>query len=275
MILYLYWFYNTIIGKNEGDTVMAVKFSDANRRVAYMAYLDRENNTRHHYFDEDMKQYRLMQSGDPGAVEESAQMMQRMQAQLRLSHDPLLNVKYLFVSNISITTRFAIEGGMDSETAYNSSDLYISGLERCSTPEEVLDLHREMFDYFTRHMASIKKDRVYSRPVIQCMDYIDLHLHMPIRLGELAEYVKLNSSYLSVLFKKETGVSVSEYIMNRRIDTAKNMLLYSEYSASQIGEILTFSSQSHFIRAFKKKEGITPREYQMLHSRDSLKAAIL
>lgn len=252
---------------------MAAKFSDADRRVAYMAYLDRENNTRHHYFDEEMKQYRLMQAGDPGAVEESAAMMRRMQEQLRLSRDPLLNVKYLFVANITIATRFAIEGGMDSETAYNSSDLYISGLERCRTPEEVLELHREMFGYFTRHMTSIKKDRVYSRPVIQCMDYIDLHLHMPVRLAELADYVKLNASYLSVLFKKETGSSVSEYILNRRLDTAKNMLLYSEYSASQISEILTFSSQSHFIRAFKKREGMTPREYRLLHDRDSLQAA--
>ena len=252
---------------------MAAKFSDADRRVAYMAYVDRENNTRHHYFDEEMKQYRLMQSGDPSAAEESAAMMKRAQAQMRLSQDPLLNVKYLFVANITITTRFAIEGGMDSETAYNSSDLYITGLERCHTPEEVLELHREMFSYFTRHMASIKKDRVYSQPVIQCMEYIDLHLHMPIRLAELAEHVKLNPSYLSVLFKKETGVPVSEYVLNRRIDTAKNMLLYSEYSASQISEILTFSSQSHFIRVFKKKEGMTPREYQVLHDRDSLRAA--
>jgi YesN/AraC family two-component response regulator len=130
-----------------------------------------------------------------------------------------------------------------------------------------------MFSYFTRHMASLKKDRVYSRPVIQCMEYIDLHLHMPIRLAELAEHVQLNPSYLSVLFKKETGVPVSEYVLNRRIDTAKNMLLYSEYSASQISEILTFSSQSHFIRVFKKKESMTPREYKVLHDRDSLRAA--
>lgn len=252
---------------------MAAKFSDADRRVAYMAYVDRENNTRHHYFDEEMKQYRLMQSGDPGAVEESAAIMGRTQAQMRLSQNPLLNAKYLFVANITIATRFAIEGGMDSETAYNSSDLYITGLERCHTPEEVLALHREMFGYFTRHMASLKKDRVYSRPVIQCMEYIDLHLHMPILLAELAEHVQLNPSYLSVLFKKETGVPVSEYVLNRRIDTAKNMLLYSEYSASQISEILTFSSQSHFIRVFKKKEGMTPREYKVLHDRDSLRAA--
>lgn len=252
---------------------MATKFSETDRHVAYMVYVDRENNTRHHYFDEEMKQYRLMQSGDPNAVEESAAMMRKMQAQMRLSRNPLLNVKYLFVANITITTRFAIEGGMDSETAYNISDLYISRLERCQNPEEVLELHQEMFTYFTRHMASLTKDQVYSRPVIQCMEYIDLHLHIPIRLAELAEHVKLNPSYLSVLFKKETGIPVSEYVLNRRIDAAKNMLLYSEYSSSQISEILAFSSQSHFIRVFKKKEGMTPREYQMLHDRDSLRAA--
>ena len=119
-----------------------------------------------------------------------------------------------------------------------------------------------MFTYFTRHMASLTKDQVYSRPVIQCMEYIDLHLHIPIRLAELAEHVKLNPSYLSVLFKKETGIPVSEYVLNRRIDAAKNMLLYSEYFSSQISEILAFSSQSHFTKAFKANTGQTPKQFR-------------
>ena len=251
---------------------MSQHYSATERQVAYMEYVNRENNYRHHYFDEEMKQYELMKAGDPAAVEESQRMM-RANNHGHLSDDPVRDMKYLFVANITITTRFAIEGGMNSETAYNSSDLYICRMDKCNTVEEVLDLHREMFSYFTHRMAGIKKEAVYSRPVLQCMDLISQNLHLPIRTTFLAEQVGLNQSYLSTLFKRETGIAISDYIMAERIETAKNMLRYSDYSASQISEILSFSSQSHFIKSFRKYEGMTPGDYRRYHSADGLQAA--
>lgn len=251
---------------------MSKKLSSTDRQLAYMAFINRENNKRHHYYDEDMKQYVLMAEGDPSAVEESARMM-TSNLNGHLSDDPVRNIKYLFIANITIATRFSIEGGLDSETAYNISDLYIRKMDLCGTVEEVLDMHREMFAYFTSRMANLKKESVFSRPVVQCLDYIDMHMHMPIRVPELAEYVKLNPSYLSVLFKKEMGLPISDYIMKRRIDTAKNMLLYSEYQAAQISEILAFSSQSHFIRCFKKQVKMTPNEYQKMYYRKAIFSA--
>ena len=108
---------------------MSHHYSATERQVAYMEYVNRENNYRHHYFDEEMKQYELMKAGDPAAVEESQRMM-RANNHGHLSDDPVRDMKYLFVANITITTRFAIEGGMNSETAYNSSDLYICRMDK-------------------------------------------------------------------------------------------------------------------------------------------------
>lgn len=100
---------------------MEKKIPDPERQLAYLAYVNRENDFQHHAYDEEMKQYRLMQSGDPAAVEESQQMMRR-NLSVWLSSDPVQNAKFLFLANITITTRFAIEGGLDAETAYNASD---------------------------------------------------------------------------------------------------------------------------------------------------------
>ena len=246
--------------------------SHTEKQVAYMAFMNRERNVRHHRYDEEMKQYELMKAGSPEAVAESTRMM-TSGLNGHLSDDPVRNVKYLLVANITITTRFAIEGGMDSETAYNSSDLFINRMDLCDTVEEVMAVHHEMFTYFTEYMASLKTRAVYSKAVIQCMEYIDLHLHVPIRMPDLARHVDLNQSYLSTLFKRETGVSVSDYIMERRIETAKNMLRYSDYSPAQIGEILSFCSQSHFIRCFRKLTGSTPSQYQRTHYHAHLDAA--
>ena len=182
-------------------------------------------------------------------------------------------MKYLFVANITLMTRFAIEGGMDPETAYNISDLYIGRMDPELTVQGVLAVHREMVAYFTEHMARLKKEKVISRSVVRCMEYIDLHLHSKITVEDLAEEVGLSPSYLSVLFKEETGLAVSEYITNQGIDIAKNMLLHSDYTSSEIASFLNFSTQSHFIQVFKKKEGMTPNEYRNMNYGKGIHAA--
>ena len=248
------------------------KIPNPERHLAYLAYVNRENDFRHHGYDEEIKQYLMMQSGDPGAVEESRRMMIRNTA-TALSADPLRNLQYLFVANITLATRFAIEGGLDGETAYNASDMYIRKLDLCRTEEEVLELHREMFGFFTAKMAAVKKEAVYTRAVADSIDYIESNLHMPLRMDEVADHVNLSAGYFSVLFHRETGTAFSEYVLRRRIETARNMLRYSDYSSTEISEILAFSSQSYFIRCFRKTVGVTPSEYRRRYYAKGIRAA--
>ena len=248
------------------------RIPDPDRQVAYLAYINRENEFQHHGYSEEMKQYRLMQAGDPQAVEEGQRMMRKTMP-VALSEDPLRNAQYLFVAAVTIATRFAIEGGLDAETAYNTSDMYIRKLDQCRDAEDVMALHREMFAYFTSRMAGVKKKKEYILPIAQCVEYIEAHLHMPLRIDELSELVHLSPGYLSVLFRRETGKSFSDYVLFRRIETAENMLLYSDYSSTEISEILAFSSQSYFIQCFRKYTGMTPKEYRQRHAAKGILAA--
>ena len=93
-----------------------------------------------------------------------------------------------------------------------------------------------------------------------CIDYIQEHLDERIRMEDLCRLTSLSSAYLSRLFKKETGVAVSRYILLKKIDTARNMLLYSEYPIIRISDTLAFPSQSYFTHVFSKECGITPGE---------------
>lgn len=127
-----------------------------------------------------------------------------------------------------------------------------------------------MFAFFTERMARIRKEKVYSKQVVLCIDYIYEHLHERITVAILAEAIGLNPSYLSVLFKRETGMAVSEYILDKRLETAETMLKYSDMSISEIASVLAFSAQSHFTEALKRRTGMTPREY-----RNRFSAAIL
>ena len=248
---------------------MAKRVPNPDKNIAYLKYINREAGFEHSPQEEDMKQFRLMQSGDMAAVKESARMMRRNHV-CNLSKDSVEDLKFLFVACVTLTSRFAAEGGLSSETSYNASDLYISRLSECRTEEDIFALHAEMMAFYTTHMAELKKDNIYSRSVLQCIDYIEHHLHEQLKVEVLADAVALNPSYLSTLFKKETGVSLSEYIMRERIETSKNMLLYSGFTSAYISEVLAFSSQSHFIRSFRRFEGMTPREFQEKHFRDGL-----
>lgn len=126
-----------------------------------------------------------------------------------------------------------------------------------------------MFAFYTKKMTSLDKAEVYSKPVVLCIDYIYNHLYETIRVEDLAEQVHLNRSYLSTLFKKETGQPVSAYILSKRIEAAQNMLRFSDYSYAEIAAILAFSSQSHFIRVFRSKTGYTPKKFRNKFFRDS------
>ena len=99
-----------------------------------------------------------------------------------------------------------------------------------------------------------------------CVNYIYSHLHKKITVDELAKHTGLSPSYLSRLFKKETGESITGYIIRRKINAAKNMLKYSGYSLSQISETLAFSCQSYFTKIFKDLEGVTPKRYRDMYS---------
>lgn len=231
------------------------------KKLRYMEYLQREIGVRHHTHTEDMYQYDLLRMGDPRAVEAGTKMFSSGLTG-HISDDPVRNYKYLFVAAVTLASRTAIMGGMDAERAYNISDLYILKMDSLQTVEEIKALHTEMFSFYTQEMAKLDRAEVYSKPVIQCMDYIYHHLHEAIRVETLAERVGLNRSYLSTLFKKEMGMTVSEYILSKRMEAAQNMLRFSDYSYGEISAILAFNSQSHFNRVFKAQTGYTPKEFR-------------
>lgn len=79
-----------------------------------------------------------------------------------------------------------------------------------------------------------------------------------------ADKVCLSPNYFGDLVKKETGMTAQEYIQNRIIDLAKEMLLGTEKTVSQISYELGFQYSQHFNRVFKKSTGFTPVAYRKL-----------
>ncbi|MDE7363049.1 MAG: AraC family transcriptional regulator [Oscillospiraceae bacterium] len=221
----------------------------------------RENALSHTPVEREMRFYECVKRGDLEGARASSTPLGGEGSGV-LSTDSLRNLKYHFVITVAFITRFCVEGGMERETAYNLSDLYIRMADNAKTPEEVNEIHSECITDFTERMAKLKKSSSYCYQVIKCMEYIYDHLHERLVVSDIAEELGLSVQYLSKLFHAETGVTLNRYILKKRIDAACQMLKYSDYEAVDIGSFLSFSSHSHFIQKFKQETGLTPKQYR-------------
>lgn len=174
----------------------------------------------------------------------------------------LRSQKNLGIAVISLATRAAVEGGLFQEIAYTLSDLYIQELEELHEWEAVGRLIEHVLVDFAKRVENAKKYR-FSKPINQCLNYIFSNSYEDIPLRVLADLTSLNPDYLSALFKKEVGVSLRQYILQSKIEEAKNLLNHTDHTMKEISNLLNFHDQSHFIKVFKKIEGVTPKQFKM------------
>lgn len=221
----------------------------------------RENGFTHAPFEREMAFYDSVRSGNLEVVKNLFTPLGG-EGFGKLSEDPLQNLKFHLVVSIAMITRFCISGGMSPEEAYGMSDVYIRQTDLCSCASEINDVHYRMTVEFTKRMRQIVNGQVYSKTVTLALDYISDHLHEKILSSDIAAHLGCSVPYISRLFHSETGVNLNSYIAEKKVEAAANMLQYSDYTAAEISCYLSFSSQSYFIKIFKKYIGISPKEYR-------------
>ena len=208
--------------------------------------------------------YRAVAAGLIDAVQENCDRgaFENLEGTGRLSNDPVTNLRYHFVVATAMITRFCTEGGMPMEEAFTLSDEYIRRMDCCTNIPEIIYVHHQMAMDFVCRMRQLHRNVASSKQVAQAIDYIYVHIMDRITVTELAEAINISPTHLSRIFKQETGISVSEYIRQRKIDMAKNLLRFSNYDFVEIAVMLSYSSQSHFIQHFRSQTGMTPKAYR-------------
>jgi len=95
--------------------------------------------------------------------------------------------------------------------------------------------------------------------------YLDENYYRDISLQMLADVVFLNSKYISELFKKKYGITITGYIAQRRISDACQMLADSNMTVVEISERVGYNDPKYFTRLFKRINGLTPIQYRRLY----------
>ena len=184
-----------------------------------------------------------------------------------IASEQLRQLKNTFIVTATLVSRAAIRGGLDTDDSLALSDAYIQRAETLHAQSELINLQYNMVLEFTEQVEKIRRGRSPSKLAADVANYVQHHLSERISTEELARELFMSRTHLSAKFKKETGQTLTDFILNEKTEEAKRLLRYSDRSASDISAYLGFSGGGHFARVFKKYSGLTPNEYREKHSR--------
>lgn len=150
-------------------------------------------------------------------------------------------------------------------TEYESPDEYSPDMLVGYLHEIILRLMRRSLGPLPA-APDIQEEAVSNPLVRSATDYIQTHLERRLSLSDVADALKVNPSYISRLFKQQTGRNMTDYIRSQKLTKAKKLLKSGGYTVTEISDLFGFSSVHYFSSCFKKQFGIAPGKYaQMLH----------
>lgn len=179
-----------------------------------------------------------------------------------MAFDDLRHYKNSMMVHIYIVHNAAYEGGLERDICIRLAQSYSQQCEAAKTIEELGAISYKLRLDFTNRVHQIKKISCNNLTITKAMHYIHDNRLEKLDANNIASAINISSSYLCSEFKKNTGISIVDYIHKEKIEVAKKLLLFSKYSLSEIAAYLSFSSQSYFQSIFKKREGITPTEFR-------------
>ena len=142
---------------------------------------------------------------------------------------------------------------------FRTQVIAVSLEEVCASFPSLLGWAESTVDHYKSCMASVLNEE---NTVSSVKRYIKEHLAEDLSREALADTVYLTSDYLSHLFKKETGYSLTNYIIHERIEKAKLLLVQKNMSIREVAAACGFDNVSYFSKQFRSITGVTPREYR-------------
>ena len=217
--------------------------------------------TEHNTYDIEQLLLRMVRKGDTAALRGWVATAPAVRGGV-VAGEPLRQRKNLFIVTVTLTSRAAIQGGMQVDDAFTLSDSYIQQCELLSAPEQITNLQYRMLLDYTERVERLRRGKTPSRLAVDVANYVQHHLSDAIKTEDIAEALYISRPYLSKKFKEDTGENIADFILKEKTEEAKRLLRYSDKSLTAIGSYLGFSSPSHFSRVFKAYVGSTPREYR-------------
>lgn len=178
----------------------------------------------------------------------------------------------LTFSDISVAKKYCIEinallrkaaemSGVPIEAITKKAFLILNQINNLSDPIDAIRYVYKIAKEYSTLVVEHSEFR-YSSPVIKALAKIDSDIKDDLSLKSLAKFNNISAGYFSGLFKKEMGITLTDYVNQKRIIIAKELLVTTRNSVTDISKSVGIDDTNYFIKVFKKYEGKTPREYR-------------
>lgn len=181
-----------------------------------------------------------------------------------LATNPIRSRRNALIAICTLFTRAIIKGGVYPEVAFEVSDASINEIENLHDFEALDRFEFDMLYHFIETLNEHKNttNNHYSSPVKLAITYIYDNILNELSLDIISKQVYVHPNYLSYLFKKEVGTSITDFINNKRLEESKYFLVHTNTSISHIALLFKFCNQSYYTSLFKSYTGMTPKEFR-------------
>lgn len=176
-----------------------------------------------------------------------------------LDDDESKSINYFHIDNRNKALRFE-DYFEDIHREYKSNDIFARSLANATATTLVINLLRKY-----RKDITIKRDKKVNRQIDYIKSYIDSNYSEDIKLEDLSAMAYMNKFHLISEFKQSYRITPIEYLILKRIEIAKSLLISTNHSMEEISSMVGFNSQSYFNQVFKKKAGQTPSQFRRKH----------
>lgn len=173
-----------------------------------------------------------------------------------------------FIMVVSLVSRAVIGEGVSENLSLALASSYIARAEGCMSIAEFENLFPSMLEDYTKKVKEAKESNSDGNYIVgRALAYINDHITEKIAVSEVAKSLRISSGYLSSLFNKSTGMSITDYINKQKVMASKNLLDNTKLPLCEISAYFSFSSQSYYQNLFKKFTGMTPTDYRKKKSK--------
>lgn len=177
------------------------------------------------------------------------------------NHFDVQRIRPRILELIVLLSRAAIDAGADVSESFLSNEAYLRQLETFTSIEQLSFWLTGVMRRFMQRSFDFAQAR-HSDAVYKAIQYLREHYAQKVTLEDVARHVYLSRSYLSALFKEETGRSLFTYLGQVRVEKSKLFLLDARVPLAQVAALCGFEDQSYFTRVFKRATGLSPKKYR-------------
>lgn len=165
------------------------------------------------------------------------------------------SLRAFFQDFLQIADRAASELGIEADVLSQGSNHRWNAATVCSSLDSMKAFIEHTVRFFADYSGSFQNSAEHVDNIIA---YIQDHIDQNISRTDISDSVFLNPDYVSRMFKKRTGKSLKEYIIEQKMTAARRLLLTTEMPVSMVAMQVGYSNFSHFSQAYKKVMGVNP-----------------